>query len=105
MSKTITSNLPKPLDRVEHIIKDVRLVAWDGCHKIYLAMDAEGEAWFREHYSFIISGAPEDMLVEIQELWDASCSLRFITAVYHNPDNPNAGFVSIVEQFWEEKPS
>jgi hypothetical protein len=39
------------------------------------------------------------MLVMLGEWWDESCPLRFISGVRHNEADPNAGFVTLIEQF------
>jgi hypothetical protein len=41
------------------------------------------------------------MLEKIEEWWDVSCGLRFISAVWTNNDNPNDGFISLIPQFAE----
>ena len=67
---------------VEDAVKSARLVAWDTCHKIYLAMDAGQERWFRQNYApDIFTGTPDEMLAKLHEWWNESCGLRFISAV------------------------
>lgn len=83
---------------VEEFIHDARLIAFDGCHKVYLAMDDAEAAWFREHYDTIVAGTPTEMLATLHEWFEGSCWLRFIEAVYRNEDDPNAGFVSLIRQ-------
>ena len=46
MSKT----LDELMEPVEAMIADAKLVAFDGCQKIYLAIDDEEAKWFRENY-------------------------------------------------------
>lgn len=87
-------------DAVEEYLRDALSISWDTCHKIYLAMDEIEAAWFAENYDeATVKGSPEEMLATIKEWWDASCSLRFVSAVWHNRSNPNAGFVSLISQF------
>lgn len=84
---------------VEEHIDDAKLIAWDTCHKIYLALDEIEEAWFREHYECIVDGSPELMMKTLHEWWDASCSLRFINGVRRVEPDRNEGFVPLIEQF------
>lgn len=84
---------------VVNAIGNAHLVAYDGCHKIYLAMDEIEADWFRENYEFIVEATPDEMLAAVADWWDASCGLRFVSAVTHNEENPNDGFVSLISQF------
>lgn len=86
--------------KVEAYIYDARLVAFDGCHKIYLALDETEAEWFRSSNGYtVVEATPDVMLDQVLEWFDESCFLRFISGVRHNADDPNAGFVPIVEQF------
>ena len=76
-----------------------RLIAWDGCHKMYVAMDAEQADWFRANYPEVVENDDVDILVAtLTEWWNASCGLRFISAVATNRANPNAGFTDLIAQ-------
>jgi hypothetical protein len=96
--------------KIEELFHDVELatwfakcIAWDGCHKIYLAMDETEEKFFVDYYQpHVVYGDPKTLMQTIREWWDASCSLRFISAVSHNEEDPNAGFVSLISQFADE---
>ena len=95
MSKTLTDYW----DDVEDAVQDAHLIAWDTCHKIYLAMDAEQAEWFLEYYApNTFQGTPEQMLSTLREWWDASCGLRFIQAVTTNHADQNEGFESLIPQ-------
>lgn len=90
-------------DDVEKATIGALLVSWDSCHKIYLAMDPEQAAWYEMHYNGengerCFRGTPPEMFEKLQEWWDESCSLRFISAVWTNNDNPNDGFISLIPQ-------
>jgi hypothetical protein len=85
-------------DKVEAAIDDAILIAWDGCHKMYLAMDAKQAAWFRAEYPHVVQDSPDRMLDALMRWWDESCWLKFVNAVSTNEDDPNAGFVSLIEQ-------
>lgn len=89
---------------VADAVKRARLVAYDGCHKIYVAMDEDQAKWFKKNYvkptDQIVEG--EDMLESLEEWWDCSCPCRFISAVYTKNDEPD--FVDLISQFsaWEK---
>lgn len=84
---------------VEEAVKTARLVAWDTCHKIYLAMDSGQERWFMENYApDTFTGTPEEMLAKLNEWWNESCGLRFISAVETNNEDPNEGFTTLIPQ-------
>ena len=103
-----TTYKPELFDKVEEYIVNAELVAFDGCHKIYLAMDEIEAEWFRNNYNGVhcddrtFEGTAEQMLMTVLDWWENSCFLRFISAVYHNEDDPNAGFVSLIGQFEDE---
>lgn len=93
---------------VREALDDAVLIAWDGCHKIYLAMDDIEAAWFRgtpdeEGYPYVFAGTPAAMAETLLSWWDDSCGLRFVEAVSHNAEDPNAGFVSLIAQFADEE--
>lgn len=89
---------------VEQATKSAKLIAWDTCHKIYLAMDSGQEKWFRENYGDdIFVGTPDEMLKTLRNWWDNSCWLRFISAVETNDTDPNDGFTHLIPQFAEEE--
>jgi hypothetical protein len=96
---------------IEELFEDVavamesaKLVAFDGCHKIYLAMDDEQAEWFKKNYNGAdctdrnFTSSPEEMLKMVREWWDESCGLRFINAVETNEEDPNAGFTTLIPQ-------
>jgi hypothetical protein len=87
---------------VEDAMDDAHLVAWDTCHKIYLAMDETEAAWFRENYEAVKDGTPEAMLAEVKEWYDVSCGLRFVQSVRTDLVDPNAGYTSLIPQGAEE---
>lgn len=90
---------------VEYAMEDAYLVAFDGCHKIYLAMDEEQAEWFRNNYNgqddntdMNFSASSHKMLEKVREWYEGSCSLRFIQSVETNKEDPNAGFKSLIPQ-------
>lgn len=56
-------------DKVDQALPDSLLIAWDGCHKIYLAMDDVEAAWFKEHYTYTVEGDVETKSAAIHEWW------------------------------------
>ena len=102
-------DLPALFVPVVDAMPEAHLVAWDGCHKMYVAMDEEQAEWFRQNYNGVhcddrtFTGTPEEMLATLKGWWDESCPLKFIYAVHTNHDDPNAGFVSLIGQGdWRE---
>jgi hypothetical protein len=90
---------------VENAMEYALLVAFDGCHKIYLAMDEEQAEWFRNNYnpescetSLNFSASSHKMLAQVREWYEGSCSLRFIQSVETNKQDPNAGFKKLIPQ-------
>lgn len=90
-------------DKVRAVIDLAHVVAYDGCHKIYVAMDHEQADWFLAEYPHVMEGAPEAMLKTLGVWWEDSCGLRFIYAVTTNHDNPNDGFTQLIAQFEDEE--
>jgi len=97
---TMTSDL---FSRVRDNIINTIVVAWDGCHKIYMAMDDEQAEWFRDKYPYVVDADCETMLATLARWWEESCGLRFIQAVHTNHDNPNAGYQTMISQFEDEE--
>jgi hypothetical protein len=89
--------------KVSLSVNFAKLIAWDGCHKIYLAMDDTQATWFEENYEHTLRGDSETLYDTLNEWWDDSCSLRFISAVSTNEDDPNEGFVTLVGQFADDE--
>ena len=89
-------------ENVDFTLRLCKCIAWDGCHKIYLAMDETEQQFFVEQYPHVVHGDFNALRKTIREWWNASCSLRFVQAVSNNEENPNAGFVSLIEQFADQ---
>jgi hypothetical protein len=90
------------ISEVQPHIDDALLVAWDGCHKIYLALDETEAKFFRDEYPHVVEGDHNEKLAAVSRWWDESCGLRFVSGVRHNAVDPNAGFTDIVPQFAED---
>ncbi len=91
--------------RVEDAVPHAKGICWDGCHKIYVLMDAE-QVRLSESYGYDVIVVPwPTMLVMLREWYDASCGLRFIEAVRTVEDNPNDGFDALIPQGadWEDE--
>ena len=95
-------------DAVAEYAEDALLAAFDGCHKIYLAMDEEQAEWFRNNYNGVhcddrtVEADAEDLATVVREWYDESCGLRFVNAVFTNVANPNDGYVSLISQWANE---
>jgi len=89
---------------VEYAVEDAHLIAFDGCHKIYLAMDEHEAKWFKDNYNGTqcddrtFEGTAHEMLEKLKEWYNESCGLRFISGVSHNEVDPNAGFTTLIPQ-------
>ena len=108
---TVQQAFPEPIDAVANYIDNAQAIAWDGCHKIYLAMDAEQADWFQANYDHVIRRVVlsplreldnTNMMIAINNWWAESCMLRFVSAVTTNHADPNSGFYDIVPQGWED---
>ena len=81
---------------------NAKAIAWDTCHKIYVLMDNEQVELMREYdYDPLITSdelTPAEMSEKVLEWYNGSCGLRFVSAVYTNHKNPNAGYIDIISQ-------
>lgn len=84
-------------------------IAWDGCHKIYVLADMQQWRLMREYgygedgdTSELIALEPgaerEEAFAAIEDWWQSSCGLRFISNVRTVPGDPNEGFEQIIPQ-------
>lgn len=95
--------MTKLWETVAEATKDAYSIAFDGCHKIYVAMDKHESMWFHENYEHNFVGEPDAMLAQLKEWWEQSCGLKFISAVRYSESDPNAGFTSLIGQDdWQE---
>lgn len=82
-------------------------IAFDGCHKIYIALDAQERQKLKDlGYEIMIDRDDLDMdqIYDILQDWyDNSCPLRLIDAVctVDEGENPNDGYVCCIPQFCE----
>ena len=115
-------NVPEVLRPVLDYIADAHLIAWDGCHRIYLALDeinatrfesgyrlafdATDEPRFVPGYPHTLRADPDVLMATVVEWWENSCVYRFVQGVRDNPDltpHPLWGtqddFIPIVNQY------
>ncbi len=94
---------------VEEALKTAKSIAFDGCHKIYLNMDAKQTAEMRSYgygtdedsYLLPVYPSPRGRaiaLATLQTWYKASCGLEFVNAVSTVDGDPNEGFVTLIEQ-------
>jgi hypothetical protein len=109
MKTKIEQKMSEYWEDIEDALQYAHLIAWDGCHKIYLAMDEGQEQWFKKNYkeeedttSCNFVGSTQEMLKMIQRWWEFSCPLRFVQSVETNHEDPNAGFKSLIPQGAED---
>jgi hypothetical protein len=86
-------------EAVENAVKDAKLVAFDGCHKIYVAMDSKSAKELKGGGYVVLKGDPRTMLKAVIKWYKESCGLRFVQGMSHNSYDPNLGFVNLIPQF------
>jgi len=99
------------LEPVAEIMDEVVLAVWDGCHKIYLALDQHEadrltELGYTEHVAYPRGGDGRTILSMVKVWFTESCPLRFVNAVRHNPAlephhlwGDQTDFIDVVPQF------
>jgi hypothetical protein len=80
---------------LSEIIEKTSLVAYDGCHKIYL-MDTIHKKWFQDYE--VVDGDTDHRMESVETWWDKSCPLRFIEWITSDSTN-NLVFTPIICQF------
>lgn len=94
-------------DLLRTLMPDVKAMAFDGCHRMYLLLDDEQVATtagygYGEDGSHLVMVEQTDegreaAIDTLADWWVKSCGLRFINAVRTAP-NPNDGFSDVIEQ-------
>ena len=81
-----------------------KLVAWDTCHKIYVAMDDTEARWYMDHadrgYQCFV-GTPDAMLEQVCEWYkkaNADCGLQYIDATSWSDEDQNTKFHRVIPQ-------
>jgi len=93
-----TKTLGEMFKDVREACSSAHLVAFDGCHKIYLAMDElEATSFLNSNYQ-IFRSSQDEMFDKVKEWYEESCGLRFISSVETNIANPNDGYTQLVPQ-------
>ena len=95
----------QPDDRIIEAVKGAHAITWDECHKIYISADAETTAEFKGwDYSITLIEPDVNAAKTLQEWYDDSCSLRFISKVSkrRSPDS-DPDFEFVISQFDEEE--
>ncbi len=92
---------------LEQYLDEAKGIAWDTCHKIYVLMDSEQMTKMTEYgYDPLLSAddhTPAQLLQVIKDWYERSCGLRFIEAVETDEEDPNAGFHTIIPQFYSDE--
>jgi hypothetical protein len=89
---------------VKEEVQYAKSISFDGCHKIYLAMDDTQAQWFKANYNGedcddrTFEGTSEQMFTLLQNWYENSCSLKFIQSVTTNEVDANEGFKSLIPQ-------
>ena len=91
------------LGPVEEAVRNSVLLAWDGCHKIYVVMDEHSARWFSHEYRNTAQGDFDTMMNTLHDWWDESCELRFIQSM-SNGGNDCDDFDDLIPQFAESSP-
>jgi hypothetical protein len=68
--------------KVEKATEEANLIAFDGCHKIYVAMDEVEAEWFNNRPDYTkFQGTPEEMYAQLTKWYNESCSLKMVDSV------------------------
>jgi hypothetical protein len=92
---------------VEYFVSEARGIAFDTCHKIYILMDDQQVEKMREYgYEVLFTAdeqTPTEMYRTVEEWYEDSCMLRFVSAVRTVFGDPNDGFTDLIPQGWGEE--
>lgn len=93
---------------LDEALEKATIICWDGCHKIYLALDEEQADLFRtyryddeEDHLLVVEQTPAGRTAaadKLRQWWTDSCGLRFISTVRSVKGDPNHGFDDIIAQ-------
>ena len=86
---------------VQDALSEADGIAFDGCHTIYVLLDSEQTSLMRQYgYEYVEPVTDQaEALDKLEEWFEDSCGLRFISAVATNHEDPNAGFKNLISQF------
>jgi len=102
-----------------------KLVAWDTCHKIYVALDDEEARWYVEQEFECFIGSPDAMLDKVCEWYKEAhdnCGLQYVDATSTSETSTESEHFSefhriipqgaearwdwtIQEEYWEQRES
>lgn len=83
---------------VSEAVKTAKLVAFDGCHKIYVAMDEESAKELEGGGYTTYSAHRTAMLNTVKRWYRESCPLRFVQSIGHSLVDPNLGYKTLIPQ-------
>lgn len=89
---------------LEAFVYQAYSVSWDGCHKLYLNMDAYQHDKMINDLGYdltIVSNNPRITLEKVEEWYNDSCGLKFIDAVF-STDEDTDKFVTVIAQSFGE---
>ena len=69
------------IQKLRETVANADSIAWDTCHKIYVAMDERTTDSFEEMGYDGMRGTPEEMLNTVLAWYRHSCGLRFVSSV------------------------
>lgn len=82
MSSTVETFKQPYLSWVEDALDNAVSITWEGCHKIYIALDEKSHDTFIEYgYDMVAVEDKAEAVNQLWEWWDVSCGLRFINTV------------------------
>ena len=96
-------------DNVADTLQKAHSIAFDGCHKIYVLMDAQQTEQMHGYgYDPLVKIGedgitPSAALGRVKDWYYASCGLRFVSAVRTVEGDANDGFTDLIAQFEEEE--
>ena len=74
-------------EQIAPFFRQAVLVAWDGCHKIYLALDEQEADWFEQSDGYETFRSDTNRMVsKVRSWYKNSCELRFVSAVSEHDD-------------------
>ena len=96
---------PAQAAKVRAALTTAKGIAWDTCHKIYVLMDDKQVRLmaFYEYDPLLAVTDPDKALETVQQWYEDSCGLRFVSAVSTVPGDPNKGFTDLIAQFEDEE--
>lgn len=84
--------------KVEKCLERAQAVAFDECHKIYIATDKHEANHFIEYGWETFIGTPSEMVDKVFEWYEASCNLRFVQAVRFDKKKGERVFRTLIPQ-------